>query len=611
MAALTSNHSYRKNGPDMNIQTINDVFYTVIDRNSDGIMQIKRNGQWATISSRELYHRVTGTAKMLERWGIKRGDRVAILSENRPEWAIADYATMLLGAVSVPIYATLTADQVSWLLNDAGVRVLFVSTKEHLEKVLSVRSQTPLEKIVVMDEVPGGNAVRMSELFQTGSTERDPAFDAAARTVMPDDIATIIYTSGTTGQQKGAMLTHRNLTANVLVSMEGFPIEIGKEMYVSFLPLSHVTARHVDCSMFFRGITIAYQPEITKLVETLLEVRPTLFVGIPRVYEKIRSNVEQQASSGLKHAIFQWALKVGRKNRPTILRGEAPTNLSWKIADKLIYSKIRKGMGGRVKCFISGGAPLGRDLAEWYADIGIRIHEGYGLTETSPVIAVNTPKEHKIGTVGKILPNLEVRIADDGEILARGPSVFRGYWNRPEETANAFEGEWFKTGDIGYIDADGFLSITDRKKDLIKTSGGKFIAPQPIESKLKNYDLISEAAVLGDRRRFPAVVIRPEFEILENWARTHGVHFQTRDELINHPKVIALYDGIVEDVNRHLAQFEKMKKFFLIPDDFTIANGFLTPTMKLRRRVIEERYKEKINELYAESAPIQQSTAHR
>ena len=468
----------------MSVQTINDVFFSVVDRNHDRVMQFKQDGRWVPISSRMLYHDVIGTAKTLQNWGIGRGDRVAILAENRPEWAIADYATMLIGGIVVPIYATLTAEQIAFLLKDAGVRILFLSTVEQLRKVESIRSQTQVEQIVIMDDAPSANAVPMRKIRESGCKDRDPKFDSEARKMGPDDLATIIYTSGTTGQQKGAMLTHGNLTANVMVSMEGFPVEMGKEMYVSFLPLSHVTARHVDYSMFFRGITLAYQPEITKLLETLSEVQPTLFVAIPRVYEKIRAGAEAKASKGLKRSIFQWAMRVGRKNRETILRAKAPKSPSWQLANKLIFSKIRHVMGGKARCFISGGAPLGRDLAEWYADMGIRIHEGYGLTETSPVIAVNTPAEHRIGSVGKILPNLEVKIAADGEILVRGPSVFQGYWNRPEETANAFEGDWFKTGDIGAVDADGYLSVTDRKKDLIKTSGGKFIAPQPIESAL-------------------------------------------------------------------------------------------------------------------------------
>jgi long-chain acyl-CoA synthetase len=588
----------------MSVQTINHVFYSVVERNFDRVMQFKRGAAWIPISSRDLYRDTLGIARSLKNWGIRKGDRVAILAENRPEWAIADYAIMLIGGVVVPIYPTLTADQIAWLLRDAGVRILFLSTTEQLAKVQQVRTKTPVEQIVIMDECSSSGVVSMRSLCEAGCADRDAAFDAAAIAIAADDLATIIYTSGTTGQQKGVMLTHGNLTSNVVVSLAGFPVDPGKEMYISFLPLSHVTARHVDYSMFHRGITLAYLPDITKLTQTLLEVRPTLFVGIPRVYEKIRANVELKARNGLRRTLYEWALEVGRENRPIILRGEIPTSKRWRVANKLLFSKVREGIGGRVRCFISGGAPLGRELAEWYADIGIRIHEGYGLTETSPVIAVNTPREHKIGTVGKPLPNVEVQIADDGEILARGPSVFRGYWNRPEETTNAFDGEWFRTGDIGNLDADGFLSVTDRKKDLIKTSGGKFIAPQPIESILKNNEFISEAAVLGDRRKFPAVVIRPEFEALEAWARAGNIPFQSRDELIQRPEVLALYDGILRDVNGNLAQFEKMKKFLLIPDDFTIANGFLTPTMKLRRRAIEDKYKREIECLYSEPAPV-------
>jgi long-chain acyl-CoA synthetase len=586
----------------MSAETLNDVFYSVVDRDLDRVILHRVGPVWSAISSQEFYRDVVGLAKALQSWGIRPGDRVAILSENRPEWAVADYATMLIGAVVVPIYPTLTAEQISWLLLDAGVRIVFLSTTEQYKKLEAIHSQVSLERIVGMDDLGVPDVTYMRPLMQGGPASRDTTFDTAARAIQPHDLATIIYTSGTTGQQKGVMLSHGNLAANVLVSLEGFPVEPGCEVYLSFLPLSHVTARHVDYSMFYRGITVAYVQHIEKLMEALQEVRPTLFVGIPRVYEKIRAGVEQKAHAGLKRQVYDWAMGVGRANRDTVLRGKTPSSYSWTIANRLLYSKVRDALGGRVKCFISGGAPLGRELAEWYADIGIRIHEGYGLTETSPVIAVNTPAQHRLGSVGKPLPNVEVRIADDGEILARGPSIFKAYWNRPEDTANAFEGDWFKTGDIGTLDADGYLFVTDRKKDLIKTSGGKFIAPQPIESALKNHELISEAAVLGDRRRFPAVVIRPEFEHLEQWARANDVAFQTRDDLIQHPKVLSLYDGILNQINNKLAQFEKIKKFLLIPDDFTIANGFLTPTMKLRRRVIEEKYKREIEALYSEPA---------
>jgi long-chain acyl-CoA synthetase len=319
------------------------------------------------------------------------------------------------------------------------------------------------------------------------------------------------------------------------------------------------------------------------------------------VYEKIYAKTEMSANGFPERAIYRWALSVGRANKPAILAGTIPTSPSWKLANQLVFSKIRAGMGGNVKTFISGGAPLGRELAEWYANVGIRIHEGYGLTETSPVIAVNTPVNHRIGTVGKVLPNLEVRIAEDGEILVRGPSVFKEYWNRPEETQNAFQDGWFKTGDIGNIDADGYLSVTDRKKELIKTSGGKFIAPQPIESSLKLNPLVGTAVVIGDKRKFACALISPNFVLLEDWARTNSVAFSSRAQLVTNAKVQTLYDQIIVEINEKLARFESLKRVLLVPDEFTADNGALTPTLKLRRRVIEERYRPQIDDLYAQA----------
>ena len=421
-----------------------------------------------------------------------------------------------------------------------------------------------------------------------------------AHSATPDDLATIVYTSGTTGTSKGVMLTHGNITSNLLCSLLGFDMRPGL-VSISFLPLCHITARHVDFAMLYHGVTLAYCPFMERLPEALREVQPSLFVAVPRVYEKIYAQAEQKAKGFPKRSIFDWAVSVGRKHKPEILAGQTPTSRAWKLANKLVFSKIREGMGGHVETFISGGAPLGRELAEWYATVGIRIHEGYGLTETSPVIALNTPNHHRIGTVGQIMPNLEVRIAEDGEILVRGPSIFNGYWNRSDETQAAFVNDWFKTGDIGNIDADGFLSVTDRKKDLIKTSGGKFIAPQPIENSLKLNPLVGTAAILGDRRKFPAVIVSPNFALLEDWARTNGIPFNSRPELIAHPKVQSLYDGIVEAINLNLARFEKLKRVMLVADEFTADNGALTPTMKLRRRVIEDRYRNQIDELYAQA----------
>jgi long-chain acyl-CoA synthetase len=592
----------------MSLNTLNDVFFTAVERNLDRAMLHRQEGTWLPISSSEFRSNVAGTVRGLQEWGIHQGDRIAILSENRPEWSIADFAILLLGAVTVPAYATLTPEQTAFTLRDSAATVVFVSTEHQLRKVQAILSQTQVQRIVVMDrlEIPSelaANCVLMNRFMTQGQLTLDPKTEASARSIQPDDLATIIYTSGTTGISKGAMLTHGNMASNINFSLLGFDVHPGLTS-VSFLPLSHVTARHVDLAFLYHGVTLAYCPFIEHLPETLLEVRPTLCVSVPRVYEKIYAKTEMTARGFPKRSIYNWALAVGRVHKPEILAGETPTSASWKLANKLVFSKIRAGMGGNVETFISGGAPLGRELAEWYATAGIRIHEGYGLTETSPVIAVNTPINHRIGTVGKILPNLEVRIADDGEILVRGPSVFKEYWNRPEETQNAFQDGWFKTGDIGHIDRDGYLSVTDRKKELIKTSGGKFIAPQPIENSLKLNPFIGTAAIIGDKRKFAFVIISPNFVLLETWAHENKIAFSSRAELVADPKVQELYEGIAAEVNKNLARFEKLKRVLLVPDDFTADNGALTPTMKLRRRVIEERYRRQIDDLYAQAEAI-------
>jgi len=562
-------------------------------------MRHQVSDQWTAISSIDFYRDVAGVSLALREWGIAKRDRVAILSENRPEWTMADFACLLIGAVVVPIYATLTEEQTAYILRDAGVRAVFVSSQKQLQKVLSKRESTPLERVIVMDDVGSDAAVPMSRLRKDGPAQRDASFDEAAlSTAKPEDLATIIYTSGTTGTPKGVMLTHGNIASNISCSLAGF--DVGpSDSSISFLPLSHITARHLDLALLYRGATLAYVPFIEQLPKALLEVRPTYVVAVPRVYEKVYARVDLGAKSFPKNLLYKWALSTGRSHRAEILAGDTPTSMSWKLLDRMLYKRVRAGFGGNARFFISGGAPLGRELAEWYADMGIRIHEGYGLTETSPVIALNTPKAHKLGTVGKPLSNIEVRIAEDGEILVRGPSVFKGYWNLPEETRNAFVDGWFKTGDIGSLDADGFLSITDRKKDLIKTSGGKFIAPQPIENSLKHNPLVAEAVVLGDKQKFPAVLIAPAFAVLETWARSHQVTFTSRQELVTDPAVRDLYDGIVGEVNEKLARFEKLKKLLLIADEFSAENETLTASMKLRRRAVEKRYAKEIEGIYS------------
>ena len=592
----------------MSIATLNDIFFAAVERNLESMMLHREAGKWIPISSREFGEKVARTVRALSSRGIRPGDRVAILSENRPEWPIADVSSLLLGAVTVPLYTTLTAEQTAFVLSDAGCRAIFVSSDQQLHKVISILPKTQIERIIVMDhlEFTGDLApfaekcVTMQQICSEGPGQLDPELESRARAITPDDLATIVYTSGTTGTSKGARLTHGNIASNITCSLLGFDMRPGL-VSVSFLPLCHITARHVDFSMLYHGVTLAYCPFIEQLPQALLEVKPSLFVAVPRVYEKIYAQTERLAQGFPKRSIYEWALSVGREFKTEILAGKVPSSRRWRVAYKLVFSKIRAGMGGQAQIFISGGAPLGRELAEWYATVGIRIHEGYGLTETSPVIAVNTPLNHRIGTVGKTLPNLEVRIAEDGEILVRGPSVFKGYWNRPEETKAALEDGWFKTGDIGNIDPDGYLSVTDRKKDLIKTSGGKFIAPQPIENALKLNPYVGVPAILGDRRKFPAVMISPNFARLEEWARTNGISFSSRAELVANPKVQSLYESVVEEQNQNLARFEKLKRVIVVPEEFTADNGALTPTLKLRRRVIEERYRKEIDELYAQA----------
>ena len=581
----------------MSIHTLNDIFVAIAARDQPRCMLRRAEAEWVPISAREIAAKVLGVVQGLQSWGIFRGDRVAILSENRHEWPVADFACLLLGAVVVPIYTTLTPEQTAYILSDSGARAIFLSSQKHLEKVLAIVQSTSVEKIAVMDDVADSHAIKMSALMQFAG---DLQLETSGRDVEPDQLATIIYTSGTTGTPKGVMLTHGNMASNINYFLREFGFGEGMSC-VSFLPLSHVTARSVDLGLLYSGVTLAHLPQIDQLPQALREVRPNILLSVPRVYEKVHSQVVLTAAKFPKKQIYRWALNVGRAHRNEILAGKTPSSPDWKLANKLVFAKVRAGIGGRADCFISGGAPLGRELAEWYADIGIRIHEGYGLTETSPVIAVNTANAHRVGSVGKPLGNVEVRIADDGEILVRGPSVFHAYWNKPQETRDAFVDDWFKTGDIGRIDEDGFLYVTDRKKDLLKTSGGKFIAPQPIESSFKHHPWVAEAVVIGDKRKFPAVLIIPNFPALENYARTEGLTFSSRQELIAIPQVHAQYAEIVGSVNKDLARFERLKKFRLVSEELSPANGTLTASMKIRRRAIEERFKREIEEMYSET----------
>ena len=584
----------------LNLRTLNDIFFTLAETPRGRAMLVQdKTGTWQPLSSEEVCRRIRAVAAALRSWGIRQGDRVAILAENRWEWAIADFACLALGVVDVPLYPTLLAQQIGQLLADSGARAIFLSTRAQFDKIASVRGATSLEHVVIMDDenVPG--AVTFSSLL---ATPAEPTFDETARQVQPGDLATLIYTSGTTGDPKGVMLTHGNVASNINFSTADFGFA-STDSCISFLPLSHITARHLDYALYAQQVTVAYCPAFDQLPQALLTIKPTILVAVPRVYEKVRQVAEQKASAaGVARKLFGWALRTGQKHRDEVAAGRQPGSVAWKIADAIVYNKLRAGFGGSVRYFISGGAPLGIDTVHWYASAGIRILEGYGLTETSPVLAINTPAANRMGSVGKPLPNVECRIAEDGELLVRGPNIFPGYWQGRGD-AEAFDGEgWFRTGDIGHIDADGFLHITDRKKELLKTSGGKFIAPQPIENKLKTSYLVANAAMVGDRHKFASALIAPNFTALEPWAREEGVVASSRSELVANPRVRAEFQALVDRVNATLANFETIKRFRLVPDEWAIGSGELTPSMKLRRRVITQKYAAEIAEFYADEA---------
>jgi long-chain acyl-CoA synthetase len=590
--------------PNPPLLTINDLFRRVVaTANPRAVLWQDEFGQWLPISSGQIYQRVRALAGAFLGWGAVKGERIALISENRWEWAVTDFATLAIGAVNVPLYPTLTGEQMAALVADAGCRIAVVSTRQHFDKLHAVRGQTQLERIVMMDSaaVPEG-AVAFSEAL-AGADERgnesDPVFDALVRSIKPDDPATLIYTSGTTGEPKGVVLTHGNVAANQNVIAADFVLD-SADACISFLPLSHVTARALDYVMYDCGAQVAYCSKFDKLPEAMRAICPTVFVGVPRVFEKIRQEAERRAGlSPVKKRLLAWAVRLGAEHAETVYDGRRPASPLWKLADRLVYAKVREAFGGRVRIFVSGGAPLGLGTAQWFAAVGIALWEGYGLTETSPVIALNTPLRHRMGAAGMPLPNLELKLAEDGELLVRGSSVFTGYWQKPEMTAEAFDAEgWFRTGDIARLDADGFLFITDRKKELLKTSGGKMVAPQPIENKLMNSSLVAQAALVGDRHKFITALLSPRFSALEEWARQQGINASSRAELVADSRVVARYAEIVRAVNGSLANFETLKRFRVVAEEWTQESGELTPSMKLKRRVITERYAAVIDALY-------------
>jgi long-chain acyl-CoA synthetase len=590
------------------LTTLNDLFCRVAaSANPRAVLWQDAAGQWQPLSSDQIYQRVRALAQAFLGWGVQKGDRIAIISGNRWEWAVTDFATLAIGAVDVPIYATLTGEQTAALLMDAGCRIAVVSTKKQFDKLKAVLGKTPLERVLIMDsDAPPEGAIAFSSVLAGADergAERDQAFDAQARSIAPQDPATLIYTSGTTGEPKGVVLTHGNIAANQNFASADFHFD-STDVLISFLPLSHVTARALDYVMYTFGVQVVYCSKFDQLQQVMPGIRPTVFVAVPRVYEKIRQEAERQAAlSPILKCLFSWAVKVGMRHREAVYAGRRPSSLAWKLAEKLVYSRIREAFGGRVKVFVSGGAPLGLDTANWFAAVGIVVLEGYGLTETSPLIAIDTPVSRRLGSVGQRLRNLECKLASDGELLVRGPSVFGGYWKKPAVTAEAFDEDgWFHTGDIGHFDADGFLFITDRKKELLKTSGGKLVAPQPIESKLMVSAFVAQAALVGDKHKFISVLLSPNFTALEEWARQQGIEAASRAELVADSRVIALYAEIVRKVNSSLANFETLKRFRVVSDEWSSDSGELTTSLKLKRRVITTRYAALIDALYVDEA---------
>ena len=593
--------------------TLNDIYFISSEIDRPAAMKVKRGEAWVDISVAEFRDTVRWFSTGLRVLGVKTGDRIAILSENRPEWTLADFAILTNAAVTVPIYPTLLGWQIEYILNDAGASIVVVSNEEQLNKVLEIRPHCPhIQNIVICDPpnrtMPPG-ILAFAQVVESGRLEEQKAgrarFDELAKRAKPGDLATLVYTSGTTGNPKGAMLTHGNVASNVFTSSQLIHLEAGM-VALSILPLSHILERMADFFFLYKGVTIAYAESVAKVADNLGEVKPHVFAAVPRLFEKMRSRIMDNVAMmpAARQKMFHWALGIAEQRLPyRVARKPMPFGLKLKslLADKTVFHKIHERLGGRVQFVISGGAPLSPDLASFFIGAGVEIFEGYGLTETSPVIAVNTPQKRRIGTVGPVIPGVEVKIADDGEILSRGPHIMKGYWNNPEATAQAIDAEgWFHTGDIGELDADGFLKITDRKKDIIINAYGKNIAPQPIEALLKSSPYVGTPVLIGDRRKYLVALIVPNFEKLERDAAAMGVKAANHEELVGDERVRRLIQNEIDRFNENLDRQEKVRRFALLPDDFTIDNDEITPSLKVKRKVIDQRYKKLIDQMYSD-----------
>jgi long-chain acyl-CoA synthetase len=603
----------------MNYGTLPSRLLSAIDNLPNPRAQmVRRDGRWEAISSQEFLRRVAGLSTALVELGVKPGDRVGLFSANRPEWHTADFAITGVGAVTVPVYFNESPDRTTYILKHCGAKVVFVVGVPQLKKLLAVRASLPeLEQIVVADggaDVPS-ECLRYETLIAGASAADISSYRMRASQVLPGQLASLIYTSGTTGEPKGVMLTHTNFCSNVSDVGHDFQLNPAEDVALSFLPLAHVYGRTMDYIYIFQGAALAYVESVDAVAQALLEVHPTITAAVPRFFEKIYARLVEQGSknTGLKRMIFDWAMRVAEMSaqwRASQSHPNLAVTLQQKLADALVYRKIRIGMGGRLRLISSGGAPLSKELAEFFWAVGIPIYQGYGLTETSPIVSSNYP-ENRMGSSGKPIPNVQVRAAEDGEILVKGPCVMQGYYKNPEATREVLsEDGWFRTGDIGHVDKDNYLFITDRKKDLIKTAAGKFVAPQPIENALKTSPYVLNAMVVGDKRKFIVALIVPNPATVAAKAADQGIKFASNTKLAAHPWVHALIDSEVKRLTVHLAQYETIKRFALLPEDFTFDNGSLTFTLKLKRRVVEQQYASVIESLYAgvaEPRPILQA----
>ena len=592
--------------------TLNELFNSAVDQYRDSeFLRFKAGRDWCSLTFGEVARRVRELALGLYELGIRSGDRVAIWSENRPEWNVADLAVLAIGAVDVPIYATQTLSQVEYILADSAARAIFVSPAFG-EAALAAKSRLPeLEFVIPFEEVIGA-AVGIEDLVDKGRAlygDQPGLYETLWRAAAADDLATILYTSGSTGDPKGVMLTHRNLTVNVLNSARWLGLGRLHELALTYLPFSHIFERAVWYLYAHIGATVAYAESIETVASNLNEVRPTAMTSVPRMFEKIYARIiERGLSAGFpKRQIFLWALGVGRRWAERKDRGGRIgflLDLQHKIADVLVFKKWREAVGGNVRMFISGGAPLAPEIGYLFLAAGLPILQGYGLTETSPSVSCNTESRNRIGTVGPVIDGVGVCLAEDGEILVKGDTVMKGYYNRPADNAEAFTSDgWFRTGDIGEIDEDGFLIITDRKKDLIKTSGGKYIAPQRLESLIKSSRFVSQVVVVGNARRFASALIVPNMELLRGYAQMKGIEYKEEGDLLNNPLVVDLIMRQIDRYTADLARFERVKKVALFEHEFTTQSGELTPTLKPRRSVIEKKYANVIDRLYEEETP--------